>query len=188
MLGDTEFNMLATWRHRPFVGGEDVLFGERVDRLLTVEYSAPVDPWTEIRRDCNVGGGGDDPGRKRAVRSRDVVEDATEAVLGGPCSARNRQLRGHLNSWGLMATGITGGEWYFVEECLKRPRVDIESSEAIPLVAFHDAHFGAEPIHLIPVHQTRVVVLVTRERQAETLGGIANEAGRYVVVDGVKYL
>ena len=65
---------------------------------------------------------------------------------------------------------------------------DVQTGEAVPLLAVRDAVLLLELGHLLGRHQPGVIVLVARERQPEALDGVGDEAARPVVVDRLKRL
>ena len=64
----------------------------------------------------------------------------------------------------------------------------LQALERLPFVAAPDVHRRAEHVHLRGRHQARVIVLVSGERQAETLDRVADEADGTVVIDGFESL
>ena len=79
-----------------------------------------------------------------------------------------------------------GRERHPGEERLHLVRRDVEAREPVPLLAGRHAHFGAEGLHLLGRHQPRMVVLVPGEGEPVALGGVADQAGRPVVLDAVE--
>ena len=70
----------------------------------------------------------------------------------------------------------------------KRCRRQRQAFELVPFVAGAHRHRLAEHLHLRRRHQAGVIVLVAGERQAEAFDGVADEAGRPVVVGVVERL
>ena len=82
------------------------------------------------------------------------------------------------------------GEWHRAQEAFEIRRRHVETGEAIPFGAGHDAVLGAEPFHLLLGHQAGVVVLVAGNRQPIALDGVGDDAGRPVVgkaMEGVEH-
>jgi hypothetical protein len=65
-------------------------------------------------------------------------------------------------------------------------RLHRQTLERVPFVTGAHTHRLAECFHLRQAHQPGVIVLVSGHRQAETFDGVADEAGRPVVVGVVK--
>ena len=60
---------------------------------------------------------------------------------------------------------------------------DVQPRERFPLLSGRHAMRSAHRLHLVGAHQPRMVVLVTGERESETLDGVGEEAGRPVAGD-----
>ena len=80
--------------------------------------------------------------------------------------------------------GLFGRERHAIEKRLQFARRRRESFELVPFVARANAHRLAQLVHLRGRHHAGVVVLVTGEREARALDGVADEAGRPVVLRG----
>src|SRR6185369_9524433 len=83
VLGDAELDVLALRRHRPSLGGDDLLFAESIAALGAVEDAAAIDPGAKVRRNGNVGRGRHDARGKLPLAGGKAAEDAAESFLRG---------------------------------------------------------------------------------------------------------
>ena len=80
------------------------------------------------------------------------------------------------------------GERHGCEEPLELVGIDVETGEALPLLAVCDPVLLLELGHLLGRHQPGVIVLVAGERQPEALDRVGDEAVRPVVLDRLERL
>jgi len=79
-------------------------------------------------------------------------------------------------------------EWDVVQKSLQRLGVDREALEPVPFVSWPYVHRGAQALDLGRRHQAGMVVLVSRQRQAEAFDRVADETSRPIVIDRAEAL
>src|SRR6188768_766951 len=94
------------------------------------------------------------------------------------------QFSWHLDARRLIAAVLLRGEGHAVEKCLQFVRGRRKSLELVPLVPRTDSHGDAQRLHLRRRHHAGVIVLVTGKREPGALDGVADKAGRPVVLGG----
>ena len=183
---DPELDMLTLVCRCPFLRAGNLCGGEDVLDLASFEQPALVDPRSEIGRHGDVGRGGDDAAGKLAFAARQVEHDLAERrlsrLLGPGWRFDRRNFDLPERAFALLAPDPRA-----VDQCLdRRQRVGADARERLPLVPRRNPHRIAHRLRLGRVHQPRMIVLVPRERQPETLDRIGQEQGRDIVLRGVE--
>ena len=181
--------MLALGRHHPALGRDNLLLLEDVLARVPIEDSPAIDPGPQIGRDRDIGRGGHDPLRQKAVFSGDFRQDPAEALLGRhPGRVRHHEATGQRNPLRLMATGATGVKGHGGQEVPQGFDGQVEPRKGLPFLARRNPVLGLKTGHLGLVHQSGMVVLVACEGQSEALDRVGYEASRPVIVDGFEGL
>ena len=128
--------MLALRREFPIEGGWDALALKCVRQSLAGKQPSAIDPWSQTRRNRNVGRGGNDARSERRVAATKLIEQGAEAELSRRLRLDGyRQIVRHGDAPGLQTAVAAACERYTIKEGLNLCRGMREPFEARPFLA-----------------------------------------------------
>ena len=184
---DAQLDVLSGRRQFPLLHRGDLLLPEGIGSGLAVEDSASVDPAAEVGGNRDVRREGDDVIREWFLAAGKVGEHAAKALLRGSRFAesdgqglRNRKLPGLETPTALLVEG------HLRKKLLKLWFRKVQSRKPLPLLAGVNVVLLAELLHLLRIHQARVVVLVSGKRQVAALDGVGDDARWHLAFQAVE--